>query len=99
MAFRVPAGISWLLKGRGYLPYYGLPNILCEKFVVPEFIQDDATAANLAQATLNLYRDPVVRSRIEYRFAGLRESLGHGAAEQAARAVCGMLGKKPDLRR
>lgn len=99
IAYRMPAASYWLLKGRGYLPYYGLPNILCEKFVVPEFIQDDATAANLAQATLNLYRDPVVRGRIEHRFAGLRESLGHGAAEHAARAVCAMLGKKRDLRR
>jgi lipid-A-disaccharide synthase len=44
----------------GYLPYVGLPNVLAGKFVVPEFIQDDATPENLAQAMLNLYADKPV---------------------------------------
>ncbi len=99
IAYRMPAASYWLLKGRGYLPYYGLPNILCEKFVVPEFIQDDATTGNLSQAMLNLYRDAVVRERLEHKFEELRASLGHGAAEQAARAVVAVLEKNRDLRR
>lgn len=99
IAYRMPAASYWLLKGRGYLPYYGLPNILCEKFVVPEFIQDDATAGNLSQAMLNLYRDAAVREKLERKFEALRTSLGHGAAEQAARAVVAVLEKNRDLRR
>lgn len=99
IAYRMPAASYWLLKGKGYLPYYGLPNILSEKFVVPEFIQDDATPANLSQALLNIYRDSVVRERLEKIFADMRASLGRGAAEQAALAVLPLLGRERDLRR
>ena len=52
------------------LPYVGLPNVLAGRFVVPEFLQDDATVANLAQAALNLYDDTVTRRRLEALFAG-----------------------------
>jgi lipid-A-disaccharide synthase len=99
IAYRMPPASYWLLKGKGYLPYYGLPNILSEKFVVPEFIQDDATPANLSQALLNIYRDSIVRERLAKIFADLRTSLGRGAAEQAALAVLPLLGRERDLRR
>ena len=33
-------------------PYVGLPNILLGEYVVPEFLQEDATPENLAQAVL-----------------------------------------------
>lgn len=98
IAYRMPPASYWYLKGKGYLPYYGLPNILAEKFVVPEFIQDDATATNLSQALLNLYRDSQVRERLAHAFQGLRDSLGQGAAEQAASAVIDVLGRRRDLR-
>jgi len=98
IAYRMPPASYWYLKGKGYLPYYGLPNILSGKFVVPEFIQDDATVANLTQALLNLYRDVPLRDRLARLFQGLRDSLGHGAAEQAASAVIEVLGRRRDLR-
>ncbi len=98
IAYRMPPASYWYLKGKGYLPYYGLPNILAGKFVVPEFIQDDATVANLTQALLNLYRDLPLRERLARSFQGLRDSLGRGAAEQAARAVVEVLGRRRDLR-
>ena len=66
---------------------------------MPEFIQDDANTENLSRALLNLYRDPLVRSKLTQKFLTLRSSLGSGAAERAARAVCSMLGSVRDLRR
>lgn len=98
ITYRMPPLSYWLLKNKGYLPYYGLPNILCGEFVVPEFIQDDANTENLSTAMLNLYRDPVVRARLTQKFVTLRNGLGSGAAERAARAVCQMLGRTRDLR-
>ena len=99
IAYRMPGMSYWLLKDKGYLPYYGLPNILCGEFVVPEFIQDDANTENLSRALLNLYRDPLVRSKLKGKFLTLRASLGNGASERAARAVYSMLGYARDLRR
>jgi lipid-A-disaccharide synthase len=87
ITYKMPAASYWLLKGKGRLPYYGLPNILCGEFVVPEILQNDATPLNLSQALLNLLDDEEVRRRLERRFGLLRSSLRGGGAKRAALAV------------
>lgn len=91
ITYKMPAASHWLLRGKGYLPYYGLPNILAGEFVVPEIIQDDATPQNLSQALLNLLDDEVVRVRLERKFAAMSASLQRGAARRAALAVLPLL--------
>jgi lipid-A-disaccharide synthase len=60
------------LSGRKLLlPYVGLPNVLAGQFVVPEFLQEEATVQNLVRAALNLYDDTVTRRRLEAMFAGM----------------------------
>jgi lipid-A-disaccharide synthase len=93
IVYRMPAASHFLLRGRNYLPYFGLPNILCREFVVPEFIQDDATPENLAQAVVNLLADELVRGRIERKFEALRRSLQLDAARRAARAVLSLVAR------
>jgi lipid-A-disaccharide synthase len=48
-------------------PYITLPNILLERFVVPELLQDDATPPRLAEAMEGLLADPGPQ------LAGMRE--------------------------
>ena len=91
ITYKMPAASHWLLKGKGYLPYYGLPNILAGEFVVPELIQDDATPQNLSQALLNLLGDAAVRTRLERKFAAMSASLQRNAAHRAALAVLPLL--------
>jgi len=91
ITYKMPPATYWLLQGKGYLPYYGLPNILAREFVVPEFIQDDATPQNLSQALLNLLADVATRDRIAANFSAMSASLHRGAARQAALAVLPML--------
>ena len=75
----------------GYLPYVGLPNILAGRFVVPEFIQDDATPQNLAQALLNFYADKPTCARIAAIFHDIHLQLKQNTAERAANAILSML--------
>jgi lipid-A-disaccharide synthase len=91
ITYKMPRATYWLLRGKGYLPYYGLPNILAREFVVPELLQDDATPENLTQALLNLLADVATRDRIASRFSAMNASLHRGAARQAALAVLPML--------
>jgi lipid-A-disaccharide synthase len=87
ITYRVPS-LSWnILRHMNYQPYYGLPNILAGRFVVPEFIQDDATPENLAQALLNQLRDKTVRARLEHLFTHLHHQLRQNTAERAAEVV------------
>jgi lipid-A-disaccharide synthase len=76
-----------MMRRMGYLPYVGLPNILAGKFVVPEFIQDDATPQNLSQALLNLYADKASCARISEVFRDIHLQLRQNTAEKAAAAI------------
>jgi len=93
ITYRV-AGASWrLMWPQRRLPYVGLPNVLSGEFIVPEFLQNDATAENLSQALLNLLQDSIVRTRLEYRFASMRKDLRRDAATTSARALMQLLGE------
>jgi lipid-A-disaccharide synthase len=80
-----------MMRRMGYLPYVGLPNILAGKFVVPEFIQSDATPENLAQALLNYYADKETCARISEVFREIHLQLKQNTAEKAAAAILGSL--------
>ena len=87
IAYRV-APLSYAIAKRLVrVPHIGLPNILCGEPVAPEFLQDDATPENLAQAVTNLLADEPVRRRIEQRFARLHAELRCDAAERTAEAL------------
>jgi len=78
------------------VPHVGLPNILCREAVTPEFLQEDATPENLAQAVANLLADEPVRRRIEHRFERLHTELRCNAAERSAEALLPMLAAEGD---
>ncbi|MET0681747.1 MAG: lipid-A-disaccharide synthase [Casimicrobiaceae bacterium] len=85
--YRLNALTARIVGRRLLLPWVGLPNILAGKFVVPELLQEDATAENLAQAAANLYDDTVTRRRLEALFAGFAASLAADTGGVAAEAV------------
>jgi lipid-A-disaccharide synthase len=87
ITYRMPALSWWLMKRKGYQAYVGLPNILCERFVVPELLQDDATPENLAQALLNLVNDSKAVAQLEQIFTELHLSLRQNTAQKAAAAI------------
>ena len=82
---------AFLHRRLTYLPYVGLPNVLAGRFVVPEFLQEEATPENLAQAAINLLFDSAVRQRLEAHFGALAVELRRGAANAAAAAVLPLL--------
>jgi lipid-A-disaccharide synthase len=92
IAYRMPRLSWWMLKGRPYQPYVGLPNVIAGEFIVPEFLQDEATPENLAQAVLNLLFDNTVRVRLEARFAAMAAELRQDSGSRIASAVVPMLG-------
>jgi lipid-A-disaccharide synthase len=72
--------------------YLAMPNLLADDVVFPEFVQDDATAENIAKAALELLQSPERRKQIKRNLAEIVRSLGGpGATERAARAVMGLV--------
>ena len=87
IAYRM-AESSWKLMNRmRYQPWVGLPNIIAEEFVVPEFLQSEATPGNLAQALMNEMSDVWVKRRVPERLGAMHQMLRQNTAERAAEAV------------
>ncbi|MDP2246546.1 MAG: lipid-A-disaccharide synthase, partial [Nitrosomonadales bacterium] len=91
ITYRMPS-LSWqLLKRMNYLPYVGLPNILAERFVVPELLQHDATPEKLAEATLKLIEDKTLMAEIREEFTRMHMTLRQNTEEKAADAILAYL--------
>ena len=74
--------------------YLGMPNVLANNEVVPEFIQQDAKPAVIAKALLRLMDDAGVRENMMAEFDSIIAKLGEGgASEKAARAILSELGQ------
>jgi lipid-A-disaccharide synthase len=95
ISYRMPRLSAWLMRRKAHLPYAGLPNILAGEFVVPELLQEDATAENLAQALCNQLQDKEVRKRLENRFLEIHRSLRQDTARLAVDAILPLLGAVP----
>ncbi len=87
ITYKMPAISWWIMRRKAYLPYAGLPNILAGRFVVPELMQEDATADNLAQALLNWLDDPISMATLAQSFLRLHHQLRQNTADKAAQAI------------
>ena len=95
IAYRMSA-LSWQIMRRKKLqPWVGLPNILCQEFVVPELLQDEATPQALATEVLRwlevVAEKPEQIRALEQRFAALHAELQRDTATLAANAVAHVL--------
>jgi lipid-A-disaccharide synthase len=91
ITYRMPT-VSWqILKRMKYLPYVGLPNILAEKFLVPELLQKDATPQKLSETTLKLLGDKNHQKELKQAFTEMHLSLKQNSAQKAAQVVLGYL--------
>jgi lipid-A-disaccharide synthase len=83
---------SWqILKHMGYQPWIGLPNILAEEFVVPEFLQSAATPEAMANALWQQLNDLSLQSRLRQRFVDMHHSLLRDTATISAQAVLNVI--------
>ena len=85
--------ISWQIMRRKKLqPWVGLPNILCQDFVVPELIQDQCTPDALASATLAWLSQADRVDALHKRFEQLHQTLLRDTANLATHALEKVLG-------
>lgn len=68
--------------------HIGMPNIVAGRRIVPEYIQNEATPARLAEEVLALLSRPDERARVKRDLAEVRAALGEpGASARTARMV------------
>jgi lipid-A-disaccharide synthase len=87
IAYRMHALNWWRMKGRNYLPWVGLPNVLAREFLVPELIQEACTPENLAREGLAWLDDSPRYARAQARFAEQHILLRRDTARVATDAI------------
>ncbi len=87
ISYKVPWLTAQIMKRQGYLPYVGLPNILCGEFVVPELLQDDATPQKLSKALQGWLGNPHRVIELKARFSQMHETLRRPTGLLVAQAV------------
>jgi lipid-A-disaccharide synthase len=100
--FRMPFVLVYKVAWPTYLAaravvnvnYLGMPNLLADKEVVPEFIQQQAKPDAIAEAMGPLVEDVHARKRMISEFEAIIDKLGgRGASERAAQAILEEIGR------
>jgi lipid-A-disaccharide synthase len=91
IGYRVHPLNAWLFRRMSYLPWVGLPNILCNEALVPELLQQDCTAPALADAVLAQLDDAPRAERLAARFTELHLLLRRDTARCATDAIAKIL--------
>lgn len=80
--------LSWMMADRKrLLPWVGLPNILCNEALVPEFLQDDVDPERLAQSVLSWFDQPEAVIHLQKRFTQLHLELRQDMPTKSIHAI------------
>jgi lipid-A-disaccharide synthase len=74
------------------VPYIGIVNIVAQERIVPEFIQNEATAQNIAKQAIKILSDPAGMQGMRKSLGIIKSLLGEkGASGRAARIIVDFL--------
>ncbi|OZY84441.1 lipid-A-disaccharide synthase [Cellvibrio mixtus] len=79
--------LSWLVK----TPWISLPNLLAQKLLVPELLQDKATPEALSAAVMNYFDNPEQTLALSQTFAQMHLELKRDASARAADAIAALI--------
>ncbi len=91
IAYKMPYLTWWLSKNKAYLPYIGLPNILSGRFVVPEYLQNEAEPLALCKTVERLMDNELEKHMLYERFSALHHTLLRDSGALAAKALAPLL--------
>ena len=82
------SSISWqILKRMRYLPFVSLPNILLNKFLVPELLQSDATSENISSKAIEILKDASYRKNLLIQFTKIHHQLKQNTSDRLNRVI------------
>ena len=84
----------WLARRLVKVPYIGMVNLIADREVAPELIQEDAEPETVAATLDELLADPQRLAQARADLAEVRETLGSEPSERAAEVVTGFLGDR-----
>ncbi|NYS60613.1 lipid-A-disaccharide synthase [Vreelandella salicampi] len=95
VAYKMAPATHWLAKRLVKARWISLPNLIAQETLVPELIQDAASAHEIAEQLARLLDHPVEREALEARFAAMHAALQRGASRRAAEAIEALAAGQP----
>lgn len=92
VAFKMSHLTYRFVAPRVQVNYCSLPNLLLNKPLVPELIQNNAQASHIAESVFNLLENLNTQKHIQMQFTILHQQLSCQASSQAAKAVLSLAG-------
>ena len=89
IVYRVNRLTAWLAKRLLRVPHIGLINIVAERQVVPELLQEAVSPRTMAATALSVLRDSAEARRIRGELTALRATMGEGGSSRRAAASVG----------
>ena len=88
VAYKVSPLTALIIKKIITVRYVSLPNLIMDRPIFPELLQENATSEKIADAALNWLENPASSSLIRSDLAELRRVVGEpGAAKRAAQVI------------
>lgn len=96
VAYRISALTYFIVKAFGMMKidYYSLPNVLANEAVVPELMQSNCTAGNIAAALKPMLDSPQDYRPLMQKFIGIHQDLKRDANHLAADVVLALARKQ-----
>lgn len=91
VAYSVAPMTAWIARRLLTISRFALPNLLAGRALVPEFVQEAATATNLGPAVLRWLDNATAREELVTEFDVLHSRLRRDASQQAADAIAALL--------
>jgi lipid-A-disaccharide synthase len=93
VAYRLGAITAFLLRQLGLVKvrHISQPNLLAGSQLVPEFVQEQASPGNLADALADWFEHPEKIEHVQREFGKIHETLRRGGAERAAAEIAELL--------
>ncbi len=91
--FGIPAILVYAMSAFSYalgkrlvkVPHIGLANLIAQRRIIPELVQENAKAENIAALALELMRQPLVYEKMQTRLSEIRRRMGTpGASDRVA---------------
>jgi lipid-A-disaccharide synthase len=99
VVYRVAPLSFWIARRFAYVRHFAMVNILAEREVVPELLQDDLTPERVRDTFLALARDTARQERMRRDMLEATGALGTpGAYERAAERIAAFLRERPAAR-
>jgi lipid-A-disaccharide synthase len=91
VAYRMAPLTYFIARRLVKTPFIALPNLLANKMLVPEFIQQQATPENLGAALLQYLQQPELGKNLSAEFSALHQQMRRQASASAAQAIMDLL--------